>query len=300
MGTLPARPGLPGHRARRILCRIPWPYEVQMTAGDIPAFPYDDILRLIRHRRSVRRFEKGKTVSRDELLKIAEAGRWGPTGANAQPWDLVIVDDPVKKQQVLDVFLRQSQRLVDHAKGFPAVKKTYLANTVAIFIVLGDPRWKACFPQATTAEWEHEYAENNERIYLASLGAVIQNIQLAVTACGLTSAWLSGGGEATTNRELSDVLGYPSYMEAIGTIPIGYPEKDVNLRYRRPLGQIVHWNGYDPDKIRPDDMVEYYVSDVRPYAMYRSLEDMNDWQDADEILGRWKLAFTGAGAKPSP
>jgi hypothetical protein len=59
---------------------------------------------------------------------------------------------------VLDVFLRQSQRLVDHAKGFPAVKKTYLANTVAIFIVLGDPRWKACFPQATSPEWEHEYA----------------------------------------------------------------------------------------------------------------------------------------------
>ena len=34
--------------------------------------------------------------------------------------------------------------------------------------------------------------------------------------------------------------------------------------------------------------------------MYRSLEDMNDWQDADEILGRWKLAFTGGGAKASP
>jgi nitroreductase len=270
-----------------------------MPAADTPHFSYDDIIQLIRRRRSVRRFEKGKTVSRDTLLRIAEAGRWGPTGANAQPWDLVIVDDTEKKQQVLDVFLRQSQRLVDHAKGFPAVKKTYLANTVAIFIVLGDPRWKGCFPQATSAEWEHEYAANNERIYLASLGAVIQNIQLAVTACGLTSAWLSGGGEDTTNKELSAVLGYPAHMEAIGTIPVGYPEKDVNLRYRRPLDQIVHWNDYDPDKIRPDEMVEYYVREVRPYAMYRSLEDMNDWEDAEEILGRWRSAFTKGAAEPS-
>jgi nitroreductase len=270
-----------------------------MPARDTPHFEYDDVIQLIKRRRSVRRFEKGKVVDRDQLLRIAEAGRWGPTGANAQPWDLVIVDDAAKKQQVLDVFLRQSQRLVDHAKGFPAVKKTYLANTVAIFIVLGDPRWKACFPQATTAEWQQDYADNNERIYLASLGAVIQNIQLAVTACGLTSAWLSGGGEDTTNGELSAVLGYPPYMQAIGTIPVGYPEKDVSLRYRRPLGQIVHWNGYDQDKIRPDDMVEYYVREVRPFAMYRSLEDMNDWEDADEILGKWRPAFTSGNAKPS-
>lgn len=254
---------------------------------------YDELIGVIRRRRSVRRFEKGKSVSREVLLKIAESGRWAPTGANAQPWDLIIVDEPKTQREVLDVFLHQSQRLVEHAKGFPAVKKTYLANTVAIFIVLGDPRWKACFPQGTTAEWQREYAENNERIYLASIGAVVQNIQLAVTACGLTSAWLSGGGEETTNRELAAVLGYPSEMEAIGTIPVGYPEKDVSRRYRRPLDQLMHWNGYQPTQYRPDDMVRYYVEKLRPFAMYRGLESMLDWNDADEKLGPWKQAFTG-------
>jgi nitroreductase len=168
-----------------------------------PALDYDNFLEIIKRRRSVRRFEKGKKVERETLMKIAEAGRWAPTGANAQCWDLLIVDEPETRQGVLDVFLRQSQRLVDHAKGFPAVKKTYLANTVAIFVVLGDARFKACFPQATTAEWAREYEANNERIFLASLGAAIQNIQLAVTACGLTSAWLSGGGEDKTNEELA-------------------------------------------------------------------------------------------------
>ena len=235
------------------------------------AAKYQEFIEIIRKRRSVRQFEKGKKVGRETLLKIAEAGRWGPTGANAQCWDLIVVDDPETKQGVLDVFLNQSQRLVDHAKGFPAVKKTYLANTVAIFVVLGDPRFKSCFPQGTSPEWEREYSENNERIFLASLGAVIQNIQLAVTACGLTSAWLSGGGETRTNEDLAAILGYPPFLSAIGTIPIGYPEKDVSQRFRRPMDQIVHWNRYEAAKLRPDQMIEHYVNEVRPFAMYRGV-----------------------------
>ena len=255
---------------------------------------YAETLEVIRRRRSVRRFEKGRAVPRETLLQIAEFGRWAPTGANAQCWDLIIVDEPGMRRKVLDVFLRQSQRLVDHAKGFPAVKKTYLANTVAIFIVLGDPRWKVCFPQATSREWTAEYAENNERIYLASIGAAVQNLQLGVAAVGLTSAWLSGGAEATTNHELCELLGYPATMQAIGTIPVGYPEKDVGLRYRRPLDQLVHWNRYHTEQYRSDEMVDFYVRKLRPFAMYRGHEDLGEWQDADQKLGAWKQAFTTA------
>ena len=60
---------------------------------------------------------------------------------------------------------------------------------------------------------------------------MIQNIQLAVAACGLASAWLSGGGEDATNEELAAVLGYPAFLGAVGTIPIGYPEKRVGRRF---------------------------------------------------------------------
>ncbi|MBV9537892.1 MAG: nitroreductase family protein [Acidisphaera sp.] len=269
------------------------------VAAPIPRH-YDEVLDVVRRRRSVRRFEKGRSVPRQTLLRIAEFGRWAPTGANAQCWDLVIVDEPAMRQQVLDVFLRQSQRLVEHAKGFPAVRKAYLANTVAIFLLIGDPRWKRCFPQGTTAESAAEYAANNERIYLASLGAAIQNVQLGVTAVGLTSAWLSGGGERTTNTELQALLGYPPYMEAIGTIPVGYPEKDVGLRYRRPLEQLVHWNGYRASQHRPDEMIDFYIKELRPFAMYRGTENLLDWQDADAKLGAWKSAFTAATATGNP
>ena len=190
------------------------------------------------------------------------------------------------------IFLKQAQRLVDHAKGFPAVKKTYLENTVAIIIIIGDPRWKVCFPQSTTKSLSKEYSENNEAIFLCSLGAAIQNIQLGVAAEGLTSAWLSGGGEESTNKELSNLLGYPSWMKAYGTVPIGYPAENQNRRFRRPLEQCLHWNKYNPDQYRTHKQVDFYESTLRPFAMYRDYENLKDWHDMKEKLGEWELSFT--------
>jgi nitroreductase len=253
---------------------------------------------VIRKRRSVRKFEAGRTIGRDALRRIVDCGRWAPSGANVQCWDFIVVDDSMVRDNVMAVFLRQAQRLVDYAKGFPAVKKTYLANTTAIILVIGDPRWKTCFPQATTDEWDTEYRANNEAIFLCSLGAAIQNIQLGVAAEGLTSAWLSGGGEDQTNRELAELLGYPAWMRAYGTIPIGYPALDQKRRYRRPLEQSLHWNGYEPKQYRRHAQVDFYESTLRPFAMYREEESMDAWPDRDEMLGEWTAAFTGPVANP--
>ena len=253
---------------------------------------------VIRKRRSVRKFEPGRAVDRDVLSRIVDCGRWAPSGANVQCWDFIVVDDPKMRDAVTAVFQKQAQRLVDHAKGFPAVKKTYLANTVAIIIVLGDPRWKVCFPQPTTPEMDAEYRDNNEAIFLCSLGAAIQNIQLGVAAEGLTSAWLSGGGEDITNQELSELLGYPNWMRAYGTIPIGVPASSQNRRYRRPIEQSLHWNGYQAKQYRTHEQVDFYESTLRPFAMYRDDENLESWDDRKEKLGQWDEAFTSANCNP--
>ena len=127
---------------------------------------------------------------------------------------------------------------------------------------------------------------------MCSLGAAIQNIQLGVTAEGLTSAWLSGAGEETTNEELSKLLGYPNWMKAYGTIPIGYPAKTQNKRNRRPLEQCLHWNKYEPKQYRTHSQVDFYESTLRPFAMYRNVEKIENWPDFKDKLGNWAYAFS--------
>ena len=101
-----------------------------------------------------------------------------------------------------------------------------------------------------------------------------------------------------TNAELSKLLGYPSWMKAYGTIPIGYPAANQNKRYRRPLSQCTHWNGYQPNQYRTHEQIDFYESTLCPFAMYRDEEHMQSWKDREEKLGDWEEAFTDQNANP--
>ena len=268
-------------------------------APAIAADAYPNLLEVVKARRSVRKFEPGRDVPRETLLRILEAGRWAPSGANAQHWDFICVDDPEVREQVREVFLRQGARLRAQVERFPAVNKSFLANTVAIVLVLGDERWKACFPQGV-GDANDEYTRNNENIFYCSLGAAIQNIQLATIACGLTSAWLSGGGEDQTAAELREVLGFPETARPYGTIPIGYPSRYPASKWRRPLEQVVHFNRFEPEQHRPQELVDHYVHEIRSFAMYRPHERMEDWEDFEERAGAFASAYTGRVTNPGP
>src|SRR5512136_1348879 len=48
------------------------------------------IFDIIKTRRSVRHFD-GRPLPEDHMEQILEAGRWAPSGANAQPWRFIVV-----------------------------------------------------------------------------------------------------------------------------------------------------------------------------------------------------------------
>ena len=246
---------------------------------DVNAF-----LGLARARRSVREFEPGRRVSREDLLAICEAGRWAPSGANTQPWHFLVVDEAAMLAKVTQVFVRQTERLYAHVPKFPHVHKKFLANTMAVIVVCGDPRYQAAYPQSEASPaLKREYADNSYRIWLVSLGAAVQNIQLAVAAAGLTSAWLSGGGEDQTAAELRALLKIPTALLPVATIPIGAPKKQAKSRWRAPLESLLSWNTFDRSKLKTDGDIRFYIEELRAHAMYRGSESMEAWPDYAEI-----------------
>ena len=68
------------------------------TAGGIIM----DFLEIMQQRQSCRAYDPDKGVSREELLKIVEAGRLTPSGCNSQPWKFIVVDSPEAKEKLCD------------------------------------------------------------------------------------------------------------------------------------------------------------------------------------------------------
>ena len=64
-----------------------------------------DFLDIMRNRRSCRAFDPEKKVSREDLLKIVEAGRLSPSGCNSQPWKFIVVDEDDAKARLCDAIV---------------------------------------------------------------------------------------------------------------------------------------------------------------------------------------------------
>src|SRR3990172_2593156 len=62
---------------------------------------YDMLIDLLHRRMSVRKF-KSDPLPEGALEKILEAGRWAMSGANAQPWEFIVVTDPAVKQALFE------------------------------------------------------------------------------------------------------------------------------------------------------------------------------------------------------
>jgi nitroreductase len=239
---------------------------------------YAPLLDVIRLRRSVRSFEPPtEPLSKEVLVDICEAGRWGPSGANTQPWHFVVSHERSDVEAVSAVFVDQADRLVEHCHGFPHVhKKHWLHNSLAIVLVFVDPRWVASYPVSDAAGWSAEYEASNEKILQVSVGACVQNMHLAAASYGLTTAWLSGGGEDTTARELRDLLGVPDPLVPMAAVPIGWPHRKSDSRYRRTVGELVHWGRWDESRSPGDNDVADYVANTRQKAMYRGTEVLGE------------------------
>ena len=68
----------------------------------------NNFIDVIKKRKTVRKFEKGKTISVESLKSIVDCGRCAPSGANTQCFDFVIINDKKMINKTTKVFLNQA------------------------------------------------------------------------------------------------------------------------------------------------------------------------------------------------
>jgi len=75
----------------------------QLNMGEITDMDYQNLLSLVKERRSSRRF-KPDPIPDDMIHKIIEVARWAPSGANSQPWDFIVVREKELRQEIVQYY----------------------------------------------------------------------------------------------------------------------------------------------------------------------------------------------------
>jgi nitroreductase len=164
------------------------------------------------------------------MERVLQAAAWAPSGGNQQPWHLVVVTDPERKQQLADVYAPEWARFAvgyqRRAEGLAPEQRDAMFRTVAagdhlaatmqdapaLLVLCFDPRRMAI----TDAGLDRPSVIAGASIYPA-----VQNLMLACVAEGL-------GCVLTTlhcfrEDDVKRILDIPEPWGTGALIPIGYP-----------------------------------------------------------------------------
>ena len=227
----------------------------------------DDFWDVVLNRHSTRKF-KPDAVAPEDIQKMLEAARWAMSGANAQPWEFVVVDDALVKERIIaswpearkETFVIEQTRQAElrHPNFHDLEVSPGFKDAAVFIIVLGDRRTYQATVQAANYLWGEG---GTDATYLKNIGNATQILHLAAAALGLGTQWVSANriwGEA-----IKQILVVPDVLDVHSLVAVGYPDSSPKTRYRRPLAQMVHHNHYEIEKYRSAEDVQKFLFDLR-------------------------------------
>jgi 5,6-dimethylbenzimidazole synthase len=227
----------------------------------------DSFLELVKKRRSIRRF-KPDEVPEKAITNILEAARWAMSGANAQPWEFVVVRNKDIRQRVMDSWLEPNlEAFVIEQTRIPELRHHHLRDPLSvpsfrdapvIIVMVGDKRTY----QATVLAASFLATEGApDAIYFKNMANATQLLHLAAAAQGLGSEWISVN--RPWGQALKAILGIPEILEVQTLAAVGYPAYTPGLPFRRPLKDIAHFDHYDRSKARSAKDIYNFLAQLR-------------------------------------
>lgn len=231
---------------------------------------YDALMQVVRNRVTVRRFDASYTVPDEHFDLIIEAARHAPSGANAQPWQFVIVRDQAIKDQITEYFVAEQRFRAKAKMKFPTPDYRGLATAPGFVVVCSDMRWIRAFPVLNDgSELDRMYRENAERILLQSVAAATMSAHLAAAALGYTVWWVTAIGQEAAQNAMRPLLGIPEEISVLDIFLFGPPAARPYKRWRRPLDEIAHRGGYDRGHFMSDAELDDWIRNRRHRVMFK-------------------------------
>ena len=210
-----------------------------LKPGPGPAVPADTLQLLIRERRSTRLFSD-KPVSREQLIKIIDAGRYAPTGTNRQNVNYIILSNQeVSELRVLvERFMEKAFKLVENRAIalFLGLRLGRSAVDLMRYYAVGyriyqDGKEKsAYFPLPFGSAVIIAHAQSSDPAAPFGCAAALYGCSLMAHSLGLGSCFLGFVQTgANMDKGIKHWLNIPKEHQCYGAMVVGHPD----VKYRR-------------------------------------------------------------------
>lgn len=216
----------------------------------------DAFAEVAQRRRSTRAFDAARDVDDDTVHHLLDVARWAPSGANAQPWEFIVIRDPGTRARIVELYLEQvgtKQRMEEVVwKRKLTTGNVGFRHAPVLVLVVADTRVVRAFPVRTIREKGRDHL-------MSSMANATLLVHLAAASRGLATQWLSDVSSPYMSTFLKEWLDIPEYMEIYDMIPIGWPAVHPDPPPRRPLAEIVHRERYQPDLTRDEEALDAFL-----------------------------------------
>lgn len=243
-------------------------------------FAWNDTLDTLLSHRSVRTYRPDPLPSGIPELLVA-AAQSAATSSNLQPWSVVAVEDPARKQR-LSVFAGNQKHIID----------------APLFLV-----WLVDLNRLRRiGDAEDKPAQALDYLESFLLGAVdtslaAQNAVVALESIGLGSVYI--GGIRNRPADVAAELGLPPGVFALFGLAVGRPDPatPAAVKPRLPQSAVLFRERYDADAV--DEPIRRYNAALREFQAEQGLPEQ-DWtaivtkrlRGAEALHGREHLRTT--------
>lgn len=243
------------------------------TAMDSAKFNQTDryaaLMDVVRNRMTIRAFAP-YSVPREHFEMILEAARHAPSGANAQPWHYIVVNDPAVKEKIGQCFVDEQQHHARLHMGFPTPNYNGVKTAPGLVVVLADFRFVRAFPVLNDgSELDRLYHQNAERILLQSVAASTMSAHLAAAALGYAVWWITAIGQEDIQQQIKPLLSIPKELSIIDVMCFGPPAKPSYKRWKKALERIMSWETFNPESAMTVAQIDEWIKSMRHKVMYR-------------------------------
>ena len=200
----------------------------------------DSLFDAIYTQRAIRRW-KPDPVPQDLLKRVLEAATKAPSGSNTQPWRWLVVQDESKRKAIataLSEFLASNEGMRSYFES--GVKSPEKSTRL---MLTGALQLAEDLAKAPVLIIPCLYGTTVDRISTgSSIFPAVQNLLLAARGLGLGTVLTTF--QARIEDVVREQLGIPEDALPVALIPLGYPDANFGPTRRKPIGEVVYWDGW--------------------------------------------------------